>query len=232
MSVEIEFKFRVTNEAELATLEEAAGGERLHQVAQHNTFLDTPTSSLDKAKLVLRLRSEGEVGIKPTYTLTAKGPGKKSAGGTLSKKAEEEIEIDEPVAKALLDGTSEKTALEILGEPPCSASRTSLLEDLKNARGDAAIKPIGAFANLRTRVKCALPTGENDDVITLLLEFDRTTFPGEQHHFEVEVEVDEKDTAPAGLAMRLLLKNAEIDGRAAPGKAKRFFRALRGESID
>lgn len=228
MSVEIEFKFRVDDDATLQKLQDAAGGEQLSCVEQHNHFFDSASSALDRAKFVLRLRVQGPVGETPAYIVTAKGPGMKSSDGTLSKKAEEEITISADDAEACFAG--DVSPLALLRAQDGGPSRAQLLDAMEAALDGDAVREAGRFDNNRTTQKATLPTGDGD-AIALTLEFDRTVFPGDIRHYEVEVEVAEEDTDRAGRAMRKLLDDTGVQQKSAPGKAKRFFKALRGEAI-
>jgi uncharacterized protein YjbK len=222
-ATEIELKLAVDDAAALERIARAAGGAAdAVTVAQTNHFFDTADRALDRGRFVLRLRAEDA-----DWYLTAKGSTVTSAGGALKRSLEEELQIDDATARALLAGTA--SPLDRLDDRS-SSTRDALVAALRDAVGAAPLTTIGSFTNRRTKLPTTLSV--HGAPLPVVLELDTTTFPGGVVHHEVEVELTEgTDAAAAERALRDLLARAGVVGRPAPGKSKRFFAALRGERI-
>lgn len=222
---EVELKLRVEDLAALMRLCVAAGGSPAFTAVQKNQYLDTADGALDRGRFVLRLREEHGHGVTQTF-LTAKGPGLRTEEGVLSTVAEEEIELIDSDVLALRDQPSR--ALHLLEDATdATPARRALVAAMREAIAGRPLAFVGAFINERTRLDVTFPEGFSG-----VLELDRTLFPGDQVHHEVEFEVPhDVDPAVAAAAFRALFARAGVDGRTAPGKAKRFFAALRGESL-
>jgi len=222
---EVELKLRVADLAALMRVCAAANGRPAFTAIQRNQFLDTPKAALDAGRFVLRIREE----TSPTATtvfLTAKGPAIKSADQTLSHVPEEEIVVDSDGVAAL--HANPASALSLLeSHPSCTPARRALVAAMRSAIGTETLAMAGEFVTERTRVDVAFPEGFDG-----VLELDRVRFPGDQVHHEVEFEVPAGvDVAKAKAAFEALFRRAGVDGAAAPGKAKRFFAAMRGERL-
>jgi uncharacterized protein YjbK len=228
---EIELKLRVDDLAALMRICVAAGAPPAFTAVQRNEYLDTATRALDGQKFVLRLRRETSPSSSTTF-LTAKGPAVKSAGGALSHVPEHEIVVDDAVADGLRAGRAD--ALRVLADASGSTpARQALVEAMRAAAGAAPLVLVGGFTNERTRVDVRFPALASAPAFDGVLELDRVTFPGEQVHHEVEFEVPgDVDVDAARAAFDALFARAAVVGRPAPGKASRFFRALKGERLD
>ncbi len=217
---EIELKLRVADLAALMRICVAAGSMPASTATQRNQYLDNGRK-LDAAKYVLRLREESTSSTSATF-LTAKGPAQKSADGTLSFVPEEEIEIPTDTAAGIRAGTVDALALLDSG----SEQRRALIKSMREVAGGAVVV-VGAFTNERTRLDVVFPEG-----FAGTLELDRVLFPGDQIHHEVEFEVPAGvDPIKAKAAFEALFARADVKGHAAPGKASRFFKALKGERL-
>jgi uncharacterized protein YjbK len=222
---EVELKLRVDDLAALMRICVATGVAPAGTAVQHNSYLDTIDRALDAGRFVLRVRRESALSQTTTY-LTAKGPSTRSADGVLSTVAEEEIELSEGDVVAL--ETDPSCALSILeSAADATPARRALVAAMRAACGGRALVVVGGFVNERTRLDVTFPEG-----FAGVLELDRTHFPGNQVHHEVEFEVPASvDPAQAAAAFAALFARAGVVGRASPGKAKRFFAALRGERL-
>lgn len=222
---EVELKLRVADLAALMRICVASGGLPAFTAVQKNQFLDTADRALDRGRFVLRLREEHGNGTTTTY-LTAKGPSVKSQGGALSTVAEEEIEL--PASDVLALRATPSLALHTLeNAADTTPARRALVDAMRTAIEGRALAFVGAFVTERTRLDVHFPEGFDG-----VLELDRVLFPGDQIHHEVEFEIPhDVDHALAADAFRALFARAGVEGRSAPGKAKRFFAALRGESL-
>jgi len=220
---EVELKLRVDDLSALMKIAMASGGVPEQTALQINAFFDTPDRVLGMRGLVVRLREE-RVGRKTSFFLTAKGPGQRS--GTLTDSLEEETEIDAARAAAIFAGADPVDPLE--GGPP---TRVHLVGFLRNTLGTRKVQLLGKFKNERTRIPVELHDGAF--AFRAVLELDRTLFPNEQVHHEVEMEVpSDVDPEIASRAFYALFERAGVVGRTAPGKARRFFAALRGDRIE
>jgi len=232
MAQEVEFKFRVQDEAALTQIELAAKGAAEGTVHQVNHFFDSKDRRFNRAKAILRLRHQRDGDI-DKYIVTAKGPGTTSADGTLTKKSEEEASVSAEVAAKILAGDADPLALlaaSAMALPNAIAkeARVQLCDFLTDALGDDELTYLGKFKNARTRIRA--PLEDANGAFVLLLELDHTVLPGDVDQYEVEVEVpgDEATIARAKTALSALLAEAKVEWESAPPKAKRFFAALDG----
>jgi len=222
---EVELKLRVDDLAALMRICVAAGASPAFTAIQRNEYLDTVGRALDGGRFVLRLREERGRDERATF-LTAKGPAVRSHDGALSTVAEEEIRLADDAVDALR--ASPSLALQLLADAAdATPARRALVDAMRAAIAGKPLVIVGGFINERTRLDVTFPEG-----FAGVLELDRTRFPGDQIHHEVEFEVPhDVDATVAAGAFRALFARAGVEGRTAPGKAKRFFAALRGESI-
>lgn len=222
---EVELKLRVDDLAALMRIVVACEARPAFTAVQRNRYFDTSKRGLDKSKFVLRLREESSPG-NTTVFVTAKGASKKSADGTLSHVPEEEIVISGTERDAVLERPA--LAFELLADDAdATDARRALVQAMRDAAGDDELVFAGEFINERTRIDVEFPEGFRG-----VLELDRVVFPGNQIHHEVEFEVPAAiDALVAKKAFEALFKRANVVGRSAPGKAKRFFSALRGEKL-
>jgi cellulose biosynthesis protein BcsQ/uncharacterized protein YjbK len=218
---EIEFKVSVDGPEAFSALEEVLAGDApvtRRTKRQRNHFFDTADRAFEDTGAALRLREE-----EGRFLLVAKGAAT-SEGEVLTKRAEEEVELASPDAKAILSGAADP--LEVLGEQ-LGSPPPRLVASMREAAGGSPIVRLGAFENERTvlgPVEVSLEGRER----SLEFELDRTEFPGGRVDFEVEVEVQDVGAAGAD-ELRALFARAGIEWRSAPSKAARFF-ALIAES--
>jgi uncharacterized protein YjbK len=213
---EVELKLRVDDLAALMKIAIASGGTPEPTALQTNAYYDTPDRALGARGLVMRVRREAVRDRARTF-VTAKGPGQRS--GNLTSVLEEEVEVDDVES-------AERDPIAALQKPPTSESRRALIGAIVSTLGSRALVKVGAFHNERTRI--AVDLGFH-----AVLELDRTMFPGDQVHHEVEMEVpDGVDPDVASRALDDLFRKAGVKGRVSTGKARRFFAALRGERLD
>ena len=216
---EVEFKFRVDGPEAFAALARTAGSAPSPAVVQTNHFFDTPDRALGFRRHTLRLREENG-----RFVLTAKGPGDRA--GVLTSRAEEEIEVQKPEAESLIvGGRSPLAALEARADPRAR----DLLAAMRAIVGRMPLRHAGAFQNERARLEVAL--GVEGRTIPVTFELDRTTFPGGQVHYEVEVEIAGAEAAAVERALRDFFTKAGVVWREGPSKARRFFDAAAGKPI-
>jgi uncharacterized protein YjbK len=212
-STEPELKFLLPNEAALRAIAKAAGKKRPRFARQENHFFDTRQRSLRKAKFSLRLRHEGK-----KWLLTLKGrPARAKGARFFSEPPQVERAVTASEARAILRGA--KSALEALAGT--NSVERSLLALAHRACRGAALEHAGSFANERARLPVRLAGA------SLLLELDRTHFPGGRVDFELEVELPESLDAKEGQTAVLgLLAKANVSPAASTPKAQRFAEAL------
>jgi len=216
---EVEFKFRVDGAEAFAALARTARSAPSPAVLQTNHFFDTPDRALGFRRHTLRLREENG-----RFVLTAKGPGDRA--GVLTSRAEEEIEVQKPEAESLIvGGRSPLAALEARADPRAR----DLLAAMRAIVGRMPLRHAGAFQNERARLEVAL--GVEGRTIPVTFELDRTTFPGGQVHYEVEVEIAGAEAAAVERALRDFFTKAGVAWREGPSKARRFFDAGAGKPI-
>jgi len=216
---EVEFKFRVDGAEAFAALARTARSAPSPAVVQTNHFFDTPDRALGFRRHTLRLREENG-----RFVLTAKGPGDRA--GVLTSRAEEEIEVQKPEAESLIvGGRSPLAALEARADPRAR----DLLAAMRAIVGRMPLRHAGAFQNERARLEVAL--GVEGRTIPVTFELDRTTFPGGQVHYEVEVEIAGAEAAAVERALRDFFTKAGVAWREGPSKARRFFDAAAGKPI-
>ncbi len=217
---EFEFKFRVVDHAALDRLRAAVTGTgppAPPAVRQVNHFFDTPTRELGATHRILRLREEAD-----RFLLTAKGPGSRRCDDALAVKAEEEDVIERGEAHAILAGTI--SPLDLLIErqgtpvPP-------LLTVMRELVGGRSLAEMGSFTNERQRVGPVVLDTEGGPV-DVVFELDRSCFPGDVVHFEIEVEVPPTAADACRPALLELLARADVAWRPSSSKARRFFDLL------
>ncbi len=129
-------------------------------------------------------------------------------------------------AEAIIGGARPAlTALEARADPRAR----DLLATMRSIAGAAPVRHVGAFQNERARLDVAL--GVEGRTVPVTFELDRTTFPGDQVHYEVEVEIAGADAAAVGRALRDVFAKAGVAWREGPSKASRFFDAAAGKPI-
>jgi hypothetical protein len=221
---ETELKLRVDDLAALMKIATASGGVPENTAVQRNAFYDTADRALGTRGLVVRVRTE-VVRDKVRIFVTAKGPGSRS--GNLTSVLEEEVEIDQKTASGIRAGADPIAPLEVGG----GDSRRSLIGSIRTTLGGRPVKLLGEFKNERTRIPVTL--SHSGVSFRAVLELDRTHFPNEQVHHEVEMEVpDDVNPEIATHALEALFERAGVIGKSAPGKARRFFAAARGERLE
>jgi uncharacterized protein YjbK len=217
---ELEWKLALPSEDARAALVRALPGEVLlpeRGVRQVNHFFDTAARDLRRMRATLRLReADGR------FVLTAKGPAAGPSAAALQVKAEEEAEVPEGRAHAVLDGAQDPLELLASHIPP---ARSRLVARMVARVGDAPLVRVGSFENERRRLG-PLVFGTDEGTVHLVLELDRTTFPGERVDLEVEAEVEESQARRAELALRALFARAGLPWTPATSKAQRFFELL------
>lgn len=215
---EIEFKLGLASEEALDALLRALGpaARPSPPVLQVNHFFDTLKSDLGRHGIALRLREEDGC-----FALTAKGRSRTRAA--LTVRDEHELALDAATARAILEGRL--SPLQVLLER-APRPLEPLLEDMRVHAAERPLVELGAFENERRRVaSVSLPTEEGP--LEVVLELDRTRFPGDRIEREVEVEIaDPGDVPRAERALRALLASAGIPWTPAASKAGRFFRYL------
>jgi uncharacterized protein YjbK len=223
---EVELKLRVSGWEDLLAVGQTAGGdlEVLSPVRQINHFFDASNLKLREAGYSVRLRQEDRA-----YILTFKGPHPDATmGSTLAIRLEEEIPLSAVEGKGILEGSS--SALKVMEgytpEGPEFDARRALIKTMRTHLDGQALRYKGCFENLRWR----LPFWVEDHALEL--ELDRTLFPGDVIHHEVELEIPaDVDAEQAEARLRLLFEKAGVEGSSAPGKASRFFASLLGQPI-
>lgn len=211
--MEREFKLQLASPAACARLRAALGPAPARQTRQENHFYDTSARGLRAARIALRLREE-----EGRWFLTLKGP-RQDGGGALSTRAEEELELDAHAAHALLAPGSDPLAVleRARGESP-------LVRAARATVGRTPLARLGSFSNERLRLG---PLALEGVATELVLELDRTRFPGSVETHELELEVPaEADPAAVEAALRALFARLDLPWRAGENKAARFFRLL------
>ena len=222
---EVEFKLRLSGEADLTALADHLDG--LHDALaakaalQVNHFFDTSDWALRGHGCTLRLREE-----EGRFVVTAKGPGERAADGALTVRPEEEVQVDASRARQILSGRL--SPLEAL-RARHGGEDTTLSARVAATVGDRALAHVGTFRNERRRTPPLVLDGP-DGPLELSLEIDRTEFPLGRVDHELEVEVPAQLAPAAEAALRSLFGRASLPWRSAPSKAARFFGTLARET--
>jgi len=213
-ALEVEFKLALPDEAARARLLARLGVDPAAvPVVQENHFFDTRARALARARSGLRLRSAGAA-----RTLTLKGPPQAlPAAGALHARAEEELELTADEAAALLAGALDPLALFRARRPGSQLARRA-----HELVGGQALVHLGSFRNERLAIASERLAGR-----ALVLELDRTHFPGGRVEHELELELADPAAAPAvEAALRALLSEVGVPWTPARGKAERLFEHL------
>jgi uncharacterized protein YjbK len=221
-SIEREIKLAVERASHLERVKMVAGGDVRPTITQLNRFFDTKTLALRGAGYGLRLRTEANVDGEgePRHLLAVKGPRVQSDDAVaLTTRREVEREVDDQTARALIEDNLDpiQTLVDLVDE----GDDRAFVEQLR-ARLDGELCYAGAFENERTRVDTVMIVDGLG--LELVLELDKTLFPGDRVEYEIELEIPgDVDGAAAESALRSLMAIAGVEGHAARGKASRFF---------
>ena len=195
----------------LALAAEGRGARCAPPVQQVNHFFDTAGGALRAADATLRLREEGG-----RFLLTAKG--RSRVRGDVHERPELETEVSADIAAEILAERADP-----IGVLERELGPEAFLSELRERTGGAPLARAGTFRNRRTRVG-PLRAGPSD----VFLELDRTEFPGDRVHHEVELEVPAGLEDEGGRLLHGLLAEIGVRGEPATSKAARFFRFLAG----
>jgi uncharacterized protein YjbK len=225
---EIELKLRFDDEAAHQRIRERLDPKgAAPTVVQTNHFIDTQDRKLRQCGIGWRVRHEAGDGDE-RWVLTLKGPPiareaprADSDPSVLSVRLEQEQRIEEADARAMVTAPSVAALGVLLGEGV-------LIDRVMAALGDDAPSTVGSFTN--ERVPLPVELGGFSGVI----ELDRTVFPGEVVHHELELEVTGafvERAAEFEAELRKIIEDAGATASASRGKASRFFEALAGRPI-
>lgn len=223
-SQEIEFKRWIPDAVAFDRLLVEAGGRAAPAVAQDNHFFDTATGALAAQRLAFRLRREGE----QRFLVTLKGPAAENAAGGPKTRDELEWEIASDVGRAVLADAADPASLVAARWP---GDAPPLARALLEAASREPLVSAGWFRNERTRVATALPLPGGAETVSVVLEFDRTAFPGDRVDFEVELEIGpDADANACGEALDALLSRAGVAPRESPSKLSRLREIERAQA--
>jgi len=220
---EIEFKFAVQGEQafhQLVAYLHLPESSLEHGVTQTNHFFDSQAQCLHKQHFAIRLREESH-----THILTIKGKPQADDGedSILSDRVEEEVELSQETARALLQGhtTPRQVIEEYFGD-----RSAPLLQIIASACNQEALVHIGEFENVRIHLPPVdLVVGEISTPFEF--ELDTSTFPDGNIDHEIEIEITaSSDAVKIEAALIELFQQAGIEWHSAPSKAQRFFSAL------
>lgn len=189
-------------------------------VMQVNRFFDTTDRALRRGGFMLRLREQED-----RFILTAKGPPSRvGVGDGLMSKAEEEIEITTTEGRHIREG--ETSPLDMLESR--LPKRPALLRAIRATVAERRLTEVGAFRNER-RSLGALDLDTAAGTASLLLEMDRTEFPGDRVDHEIEAEILDGSPEAALARVRDLFREAGLEWRPSTSKSRRFFAALEAQ---
>lgn len=221
---EVEFKYRVSGDRDHSAIAKIAGspGSRAEQIS---LFFDTPDRDLFGAGCQLRLATEKSREFDGLWLITAKGccrEGARQKG--LMKRFEEEISIPEAVAQQVISGRLSPLAV-LEANPELTGTGRKFLDEFRARLTGKPITLVGFFENERMRVPVKLPFKAS--TLDVVLELDRTVFPGNRVHHEVEMDVPRGvDPSLAEQALRRLFRQANVRAVPSSPKADRLFRIL------
>ncbi|MFT4540203.1 MAG: hypothetical protein ACI841_003211 [Planctomycetota bacterium] len=218
---EVEFKLQLRGESDVRSLLDSLGVSHCESVLQINHFFDTEDGALASGHWAMRLREEG-----PRTVLTAKGPARASKDAAVSDRPEEECDVDLATRAGILEGRQDPLAA--LMQSVSEASE--LLSLMRAAKGAQVLSEVGSFENQRRKVG-PIAIAPGGDSIELVLELDRTQYPGDRVYYELEVEVERAHAERVGGQLRALFTELGLEWLHAPNKAQRFRAALQGRDI-
>jgi uncharacterized protein YjbK len=214
---EIELKRRLIGDRAAERLVSAMGKIVSPPREQVNHVFDTDDHGLHRARYALRLRVEPN-----DCWLTAKGPGR-AIGQSGGARLEAETPVEREVAERVLAG--ELDPIEVLNARLHDRGYGELWSGIEAALRGGRVKSIGRFENDRRTAPVTLPSGRS-----LMLEIDRTRFPGSRIDEEVELEIPAEDLAPEAEAWLLeLLQRAGVSSTESTTKIARFYESLEGK---
>ncbi len=209
---ELELKYLLDSEKDLANLAKALGDKEIGTLWQVNHFF-LPKDGRPRSYIV-RLRQENG-----RFILTAKSGGK--VIGALAERLEAETEIDRETGSAILHG--QKSPLAVLRQKIPELATPAWAKIVGDDYQSADFYHAGSFTNRRNiwEKSVTLTAGAN---LNLRLEYDCVTFPGDNLAFELEIEIPAlyKEELSAYFAAKL--DELGFPVKTAPGKASRFFK--------
>lgn len=210
---EVEIKRLIAGDEEAVALIAALGSPVRAQRRQVNHLFDTDDRRLRRSRYVVRLRTEDDAAY-----LTAKGPGRRVGGDTVSR-VEAEAAVDPGDVDELLAGRLEPLC--VLRRSLPGHAYADLWRGLDAARACRPLRAAGSFENLRRVVDVTLPSG-----VELEVEIDRTQFPGGRVDSEIEIELPCDDlVAEVEQWLDDLARHAGIELRDSTPKTARFYEA-------
>lgn len=196
----------------------ALGAGVREEKRQRNHFFDTSDRRLGHARYSVRLRFEDRHAV-----LGAKGPSR-LVGTSTASRDEAESELEPADAQAVLQGALDP--IETLRGRISEPAFAELWRGLDAAREGRALRDWGGFENVRRVVPVVLPDGQ-----PLLVEIDRTVFPGGRIDEEVEIELPREELAAGVEAwLEARARAAGLVTRASTPKVARFFASLGAEN--
>ncbi len=197
----------------------ALGAGVREEKTQRNHFFDRSDRRLGRARYSVRLRFEDHRAI-----LGAKGPSR-PVGVSTASRDEAESDLESFEAEALVQGGIDP--ITTLRQRVLDPAFAGLWRGLEAAREGRALRNWGAFENVRRLVPVALPRGQ-----PLLVEVDRTLFPGGRIDEEVEIELPREELSGEAEAwLEARARAAGIETRVSTPKVARFFASLGAEWV-
>lgn len=191
LPVEIEAKFELASEAELARLRDALGGPET-RLRQTNRFFDGTRGELAAARIALRLRREerGEPAVESCTLVTIK------TGGGFEGGIHRRFELEAVTTLSVEEGELDPSRLLDQPLPPIAELR-------RRIPALQGLVCLGGFVNDRLLVPAPvdLPSGGQ---VELRWELDRTIYGPDLTIYEVEIELG-GEQIPAGVDPAVLL---------------------------
>lgn len=182
--IETELKLMLPDEAAWQRVRTVLGDGRV--VFQVNHFFDRPDRVLRDARIGVRLRAEGG-----RYSLAVKGERAAPSEGAVSQRIELETRLTLADAEtALTRGLDLSPWLDHwraeLSVGSTSAELVGFLDTLEAACRGRLLQRYAEFSNRRESLRLALHDADGRFEVELAL--DRTTLPGDQVDYEIEIE--------------------------------------------
>lgn len=216
--IETELKFLLPDEDAFRRVQAALGPARATQQVNH--FLDCEDGALRRARIGVRLRSEGG-----NRLLTVKSDALDTSHDALSQRIELERSLSsETFEAALTQGLDllpwlEHFEAEMATEGPTPPALRPFLARLMALCRDQKLRRRAGFTNFRQAARATLCDERGAFDVELLL--DETRLPGDRIDYELEVELGAADEPPARVerALRAWLRDQGVT-RIVPASSK------------
>lgn len=222
MKKEIELKYGLVSKDDFSLFEcflEQYRCAKKYTLHQHNMYFDTPSLSLKKNDISLRLRKQNG-----QFLLSAKqslGKKAKHLSVRLEYEAPIESHIGLLIAEEKLSAIDAFSFLKVVSADDFLTKKTLYLHMKKASK--TGLQIIGSFTNKRVSIPIELLNHQIE------MELDHSIYPKDQEFYEVEVEfISETQANFLRPAIKALFRQAGLKTHRVSSKSSRLYKILYG----